>query len=203
MHSILKPTGNFSALIFDCDGTLADTLNAHYQAWAAALRTLTIELPRAWYFQRSGLSAAEMIEALETEHGRSIRGPTFMAARQQCYQSMTPKIRVIQSVVAVAQSYNNRVPMAVASGGDSTMVRPTLEALNLLPLFDTLVTVDDVRAGKPSPELFLLAAKRMGVPPEQCLVYEDSPQGLEAARRANMRSIDVRPGVQPGERSCA
>ena len=202
MHS-LNPTGHFCAIIFDCDGTLADTLEVHFEAWAAALRTLDIEMTRSWYFERSGLSAAEMIEELEMVHARTVRGATFMDARRQCYRRMTPNIRAIDSVVNIARAYAQRVPMAVASGGDRAMVEPTLAGLQLLPLFKAVVTVDEVQRGKPSPELFLLAAQRLNVAPENCLVYEDSSEGLEAARRANMRSIDVRRCVRPGERSCA
>jgi HAD superfamily hydrolase (TIGR01509 family) len=82
--------------------------------------------------------------------------------------------------------------MAVASNGQKTVVESTIEAIQLRSLFQTIVTLNDVKVGKPAPDLFLLAAERMGVAPHECIVYEDSDLGLEAARQAGMRSIDVR-----------
>jgi len=82
--------------------------------------------------------------------------------------------------------------MAVASNGQRSVVERTIETIGLRSLFHTIVTLDDVEIGKSAPDLFLLAAERMGVAPDECIVYEDSDAGLEAARRAGMRSIDVR-----------
>ncbi len=82
--------------------------------------------------------------------------------------------------------------MAIASNGQRFVVEPTINAIKLGSLFNPIVTLDDVAVGKPAPVLFLLAAEKMGVPPYECIVYEDSDGGLEAARRAKMRWIDVR-----------
>lgn len=93
----------------------------------------------------------------------------------------------MQAVAAIARANYGKVAMAVASNGQRSVVESTLEAIKLRSLFNTIVALDDVECGKPAPDLFLLAAKRMGVPPEECIVYEDGNVGLEASRRAGMR----------------
>lgn len=114
------------------------------------------------------------------------------AERKKYYQSMIHTVEEIQEIAEIARANHGKVPMAVASGGDSTIVEATLEVLKFRHLFNTVVSVNDVSKGKPEPDIFLLAAKRLRVAPEDCIVYEDSDSGLEAARRARMRFVDVR-----------
>lgn len=104
---------------------------------------------------------------------------------------MINTVKEVQAVAEVARSHYGKVPMAVASGGEMTVLEATLNNVRLRNLFDVVVSIDDVERGKPEPDIFLLAAQRLGTAPEDCIVYEDSDAGLEAARRAGMRSIDV------------
>ena len=97
----------------------------------------------------------------------------------------------------IARAHYEKVPMAVASGGDLSLVELTLNVLNLRPLFDTVVAVNDVAFGKPAPDIFLLAAQRLGMSPSDCIIYEDSDGGIEAASRAGMRVIDIRKFIIP------
>lgn len=98
----------------------------------------------------------------------------------------------VQAVAAIARANYGKVPMAVASNGRRSVVEATIEAVKLRALFEMIVAIEDVECGKPNPDLFLLAAERMSVLPYECIVYEDSDAGLEAARRAGMRWINVR-----------
>jgi beta-phosphoglucomutase-like phosphatase (HAD superfamily) len=192
----VTPVAPYQALIFDCDGTLADTLPAHYQAWARALRERGIELERSWYHAHCGVSAADFIELIDRRHGGGIDRAALDADRIALYRSLVPSIEEIAAVADVARAHAGRVPMAVASGGLRALVEATLTALGLLPVFDAVVTIEDVPHGKPAPDLFLHAAQRLGVPAAACVVYEDSDQGVQAARRAGMRVVDIREGAK-------
>jgi len=191
----LLPAEPYAALIFDCDGTLADTLPLHYNAWARALAGVGITLPKAWYFARMGLSRTDLLDDV----GRTFR-PAFDASlvsaeQERHYLGSLAACKAVDVVASVARHAHARVPIAVASGGDRRMVNPTLEAVGLRALFEVVVTIDDVGRGKPAPDLFLEAARRLGVAPAGCVVYEDTEEGIEAARRAGMRVVDVRAAV--------
>lgn len=112
--------------------------------------------------------------------------------RQQHFSDLIHRVQEVQAVAAIARANYGNVPMAVASNGQRSVVESTINVIKLRSLFNTIVTLDDVATGKPAPDLFLLAAERMGVAPDECIVYEDTDAGLEAARRAGMRWIDVR-----------
>lgn len=179
-------------MIFDCDGTIADTLAVHFQIWLAALQALGATLPKAWYYERTGLGAAELIQAFNQNFGTAIDQRALEIERQRHFPGLLHHIQEVQAVAAIARANYGKVPMAVASNGQRSVVESTIETIKLRSLFNTIVTLDDVAFGKPAPDLFLLAAERMNVPPYECIVYEDSDAGLEAARRAGMRFIDVR-----------
>ncbi|MBD1995594.1 HAD family phosphatase [Leptolyngbya sp. FACHB-541] len=192
LNELIAPSPPYAALIFDCDGTLANTLPVHCQIWMAAFRKFGAEVPEAWYYERTGLPAAELIAAFNQSFGYTIDENTLDAERQKHFAELIHQVQEVDAVAAIARANSGKVPMAVASNGQKSIVEPTVEAIGLRSLFHTIVTLDDVSVGKPAPDLFLLAAERMGVEPHGCIVYEDSDTGLEAARRAGMRWVDVR-----------
>src|SRR5204862_7694528 len=102
-------------------------------------------------------------------------------------------VRCNERVADVARAHHGRVPMAVVSGGPGVAVRAALTKAGVLDLFDAVVTVDDVARGKPAPDLYLAAVDRLGCGPDDCVAYEDSEEGIAAARAAGIRCIDVRP----------
>ncbi|MER5648443.1 HAD family phosphatase [Streptosporangium sp. NPDC002524] len=192
----LQPSTPYAALIFDCDGTLVDTAAANESAWRTALAGWQVDLDPAWYQSRTGLSADRLLAELETETGAELDYRAVRAAALDAYQWLIPTITPHETVSAVAEANRGRVPMAVASGGARQAVEETLRVTGLLPLFDTVVTRDDVRYGKPAPDVYLLAARRLGVAPHACVAYEDTDEGVASALAAGMTVIDVRPSLR-------
>jgi HAD superfamily hydrolase (TIGR01509 family) len=192
LNQLIAPSPPYAALIFDCDGTLANTLPVHCQIWITAFRKFGAEVSEAWYYERTGLPAGELIQAFNQCFGYTIDEDRLDAERQKHFAELIHQVQEVDAVASIARANYGKVPMAVASNGQRSIVELTVEAIGLRSLFHTVVTLDDVAVGKPAPDLFLLAAERMGVKPYDCIVYEDSDTGLEAARRAGMRWVDVR-----------
>jgi HAD superfamily hydrolase (TIGR01509 family) len=188
----IAPPEPYRALIFDCDGTLADTMPAHARAWVATYRAAGLELTEQPFLDMGGLPNQAIIETLNQQYGLALDIAATQEDKEQRYLDMLHAIVEITAVADIARAHQGRVPMAVASSGLGRIVHQTLTITGLLPLFDVVVTADDVSQGKPSPEIFLLAAARLGVAPEECVIYEDGDPGLEAARRAGIRAVDVR-----------
>ena len=179
------------AIIFDCDGTLVDTPPVYVRAWATGFRSSGKAMAPDWYLARAGLSEHVLMDAFEAEQGVTLRRDEVIRLMRQAFLDGLAELREIEAITAIVRENLGRRPMAVASGGSQAIVSATLQATGLLDLFDTIVTLDDVRHAKPAPDLFLEAARRLGVPPRECLVFEDSREGLEAACRAGMRAVDV------------
>ena len=188
------PARGYSGFIFDCDGTLADTMPLHQQAWAHALRKHGAQFEFGWdlFMSRAGKTIELTVQELNEQFGLSL-DPALVAADQRAhFDTLAPGVLALHSVVAFARERAAAgFPVSVASGGDLPTVRRTLATIGVTDLFSVVVTAEDVAHGKPAPDLFLLAAQRMGVEPANCLVFEDSLLGIEAANRAGMGSVLV------------
>jgi beta-phosphoglucomutase-like phosphatase (HAD superfamily) len=182
---------DIEAIIFDCDGTLVNTSPVYSLAWAAGLRSSGKEMAAEWYRVRAGMSETVLMDAFEADQGVRLDRETVVAIMRATFLEQVLHVREIQLIADVARRNYRHLPMAVASGGPAAIVLPSLKAAALLPLFDAVVTFDDVGRAKPEPAIFLEAARRLSVKPAGCLVFEDSREGIEAAMRAGMRSIDV------------
>jgi beta-phosphoglucomutase-like phosphatase (HAD superfamily) len=192
--------GPVAGLIFDCDGTLVDTAPLHFHALQLALEQQGLAMDGGWYFERVGLTPAALFDAFEQQVGqfdreRVIRDYTV------AFQEGLSRLEEVELIATIAREWRGRVPMAVASNGRKVNVEATLRATGLLELFDFVVAAEDVERGKPEPDVFLEAARRMGVAPERCVVFEDSDEGLEAARRAGMDGRDIRLVFTPAWKS--
>ncbi len=184
---------SFSALIFDCDGTLVDTDATHLMAFSKALTQRNLLMEEKWYLDRVGISATALLKAYESEVARApIDIPAVVAEHDRIYVQNLSLIHEVHWVASIAKMWKGKIPLSVASGGSRQNVRATLEIVGLWELFDHVVTADEVERGKPAPDLFLLAAQKMNVPPSKCVVFENSDEGLEGARRAGMGGIDIR-----------
>ncbi len=202
---------HFAALIFDCDGTLVDTAPAHYSAVSQALGAQGHAMERSWYMARTGLTPQALLDAHEARleaarprqkhpEAASEAPPLDRAALygryDELYRASLPLLREIGLVADLARAWHGSVPMAVASNGHRENVQASLRSVGLLHLFDFVVSAEDVARGKPAPDLFLAASSRMGVPPQRCVVLEDSDEGIAAAHAAGMPAVDVRPSLQ-------
>ena len=189
---------SFSAMIFDCDGTLVDTEAIHLMAFRRALAQRNLVMEQAWYLDRVGISATALLEAYESEVAKvPIDKPGVIADHDRIYVQNVSLIHPVHWVSSIAKTWKGRIPLSVASGGSRNNVPVTLESIGLWNLFDHVITADEVEHGKPAPDLFLFAAPRMNVLPIKCVVFENSEEGLEAARKAGMWSIDVREMQSP------
>jgi beta-phosphoglucomutase family hydrolase len=188
---IETPVGT-RGLIFDCDGTIADTMPLHYEAWVAALSEHGAEFPEALFYETAGIPTDRIIELLNERHGWSIPVKEAAEKKDRLYVELIPRITPIKPVVQTIQAFAGKLPMAVATGGTRAICSKTLATMGLLQHFQCLVTADDVKHGKPAPDIFLEAARQLRIAPEHCCAFEDADLGLAAARAAGMPVIDVR-----------
>ena len=187
------PSGNFAGYIFDLDGTLVDTMPLHYRAWDRAMRQvgLTCPLDEDFFYSMGGVPTRLVADLIARHYGLTIDAEQVFHAKEKLFQEIQGDAKLIQPVADFARRVAATHPVAIASGGPRDIVRRSLELAGLAPLFPVVVTADDVVHGKPSPDMFLLAAKHMGVPPAQCLVFEDAPPGMKAAEAAGMKYVHV------------
>ncbi len=187
------PPGEFAAYIFDCDGTLADTMPTHYRAWQTALGAHAESFSEAMFYELGGVPTARIVEIMNERHGLELPVDATVAHKEAIFLELSPQIAAIEPVVELARRFHGVKPLAVASGGHRRIVMNTLRALGIVDLFDAIVTAEDYQRGKPSPDPFLEAALRLDVRPEACLVFEDTATGIAAATAAGMQSVLVPP----------
>lgn len=191
--SLLLPAGPFDAYLFDCDGTIVDSMPAHLVAWQAALAehggTFEEELFYAW----GGRPTAEIVAALNARDGLAMPIDAVIARKEALYFERLDALRGVPDVLEVIAAHHGRLPFAVVSGSARDSVVASLTALGLLDRFATLVCAGDYARSKPFPEPFLVAAERLGVAPARCLVFEDTEMGVRSAEAAGMAWVRVPP----------
>lgn len=190
-------TQTYDALLFDCDGTLADTMPAHYRAWRVTTDAHGLEFAEDRFYAYAGRPTRNIIAALAAEAGVEIDLDDAAHAKEASFLDQLAHVRPIDPVVEVVLRSRGRIPMAVVTGGYRHICLKILEHVGVAGAFQTIVASEDTERHKPDPDPFLEAARRMGARPERCVVWEDSDLGLEAARRAGMHWIDVRSFHQP------
>lgn len=187
------PDYPFQAFIFDCDGTLVDSMPLHYIAWVEALKRheAPFEFTEEVFYAHAGIKEQDVVKILNAKHGTNIDPVSVDELKMEIFRQRIPEVQPVRPVAEFAKSLHGRFPMAVASGSEEPTVRGCLEATGLIHLFETIITPKLVKQGKPAPDMFLLAAERLGVPPSECLVLEDGNSGLEAAKAAGMQSVFI------------
>jgi HAD superfamily hydrolase (TIGR01509 family) len=187
------PPGDFAGYIFDCDGTLIDSMPVHYRAWDAAMRAYGLREPLSedLFYSLGGVPTRRVVELFNEHYGLSADPTAAFHLKEEIFTRLLTTVPLIEPVVEFARRVAQSRPVAVASGGPRDVVRRSLEIAGLSSLFPVVVTADDVVHGKPSPDMFLLAAQRMGVAPTACLVFEDAEPGHRAAQAAGMKSVHV------------
>jgi HAD superfamily hydrolase (TIGR01509 family) len=189
-----EPAPGREAIIFDCDGTLADTMPVHYGAWLETLAPHGIAFPEPRFYALGGMPTREVARVLLATAGRArdLDAELLAERKEAAFLRRVGEITPIEKVVSVARAARGASPMAVASGGYREIVELTLRTIGVRDWFSVVVTAEDTARGKPAPDVFLEAARRLGVPPSICTVYEDTDLGIAAARSAGMRFVDVR-----------
>lgn len=186
--SSAKPQG----LIFDCDGTLADTMPLHWQAWQVVARKHGFYFPEDRFYALGGVPSRDIVKMLSLEQGLSLDHLAVAREKEAVYIPLIAKAGPIEDVVRVARENYGKIPLAVASGGTRPIIGMVLDQLGIRPWFKAIVTNEDVTRQKPAPDIFLEAARRIGVPPHLCRAYEDTDLGMRAIRDAGMEAVDVR-----------
>ena len=187
-----------SALVFDCDGTILETMTLFYEADKITCEERGLELSKTRFYELAGVPIKEIFRLLRDEQGKTeeeISESDLDAMTIRCGELAnemgTPEI--IQSTeTIIMHGKKNGVKMAVASSGCRDVVRGHLKKRGLLDMFDVVVTCEDVKHGKPAPDLYLLAAEKLKVDPKQCTAYEDATLGIQSAKAAGMDVVDVR-----------
>ena len=192
------PPGVFKAYLFDCDGTVADSMPLHYVAWSRALSEWDCEFSEKLFYAWGGMPVAEIISTLNEERGLHMPVESVARRKEELYFEILPQLKAVPEVLEHIEASYGRIPFAVVSGSTRDSVTASLQALKLLDKFETLVCAGDYRRSKPDPEPFLVAAARLGVAPEHCLVFEDTDMGIQAATAAGMASVKI---PQPWKRS--
>ncbi|WP_231603278.1 HAD family hydrolase [Neorhodopirellula pilleata] len=186
-------TGQFDGLIFDCDGTLSDSMPLHYIAWRDTMAARGIKFPEDRFYSMGGMPTEKIIAILCDEQNKSVDVDETSHAKEQAFEDLMDRLEPLSVVVDVAKSHRGKLAMAVASGGIRRIIDRQLAQMGITEWFDAIVTSEDTELHKPEPDAFLLAAKLLDVEPTRCLVFEDSPLGFAAAEAAGMRWVDVRP----------
>ena len=191
------PDGPFKAYLFDCDGTIVDSMPLHYVAWKKVLSQWGCDFGEELFYSWGGMPVAEIIAALNVRSGLAMPVDEVMRRKEAMYYEILPQLKAVPEVLEHIQTSYGKIPFAVVSGSTRDSVTRSLKMLGILDRFDTLVCAGDYTKSKPDPEPFLIAAERLGVKPEDCLVFEDTEMGIQAATAAGMASVKVR---QPWER---
>lgn len=194
------PEGPFKAYLFDCDGTIVDSMPLHYVAWKRVLGEWNCELAEEVFYAWGGMPVAEIIATLNERDGLTMPVEEIQRRKEQLYFDILPELKAVPEVLEHIEFSHGHIPFAVVSGSTRDSVTRSLTALGILDKFETLVCAGDYTRSKPDPEPFLIAAKRLGVKPEQCLVFEDTEMGIQSAIAAGMASVKI---LQPWERALA
>jgi beta-phosphoglucomutase family hydrolase len=179
-------------LVFDCDGTLADTMPLHWRAWQIIARRHDLYFPEDRFYALGGVPSRDILKMLAAEQGRSLDHIAVAHEKENAYLPLMAEVEPIHAVVEIARANYGKIPMAVASGGTQPIIVPVLEHLKIRHFFNAVVTSEMVKNQKPAPDIFLEAARLIGVEPQYCRGFEDTDLGMQAIRSAGMDAVDVR-----------
>mgnify|MGYP001998556468 FL=1 len=184
----MEPEG----LIFDCDGTLVDTMPIHFKAWSITTEKYGLIFPEDRFYALGGVSPFEVLRILSSEQDKKIDFEEVTQEKESLYMQLISEAKEIPEVMEIVRSNFEKIPMAVASGGTSETVIGILNHCSIKHYFDVIVTSEDVENPKPAPDTFLEAARRMNIAPEKCRAYEDADMGIKAIIAARMDVVDIR-----------
>lgn len=183
---------NTQALIFDCDGTLVDSMPLHFESWRENFEAYGKEYPHNFIDKRKGMPIKKVIEDYNLEFNSSINPEKFAEEHELRSIVKLQNVKPINITVQIVYKYKDILPMVVCSGSNKESVETSLKAIGVINYFKEIITADDNMKPKPAPDIFLEAAKRLNVEPQFCQVFEDSDLGIKAAQAAGMLATDIR-----------
>jgi beta-phosphoglucomutase family hydrolase len=183
---------HIKGLVFDCDGTLADTMPLHWRAWQVIAKKYKLHFPEDRFYSLGGVPSRDILQMLAKEQGVTLDHIAAAHEKENEYLPLMTSVEPIHAVVEIAKANFGKIPMAVASGGTQKIICDVLEHLKIRNLFGAVVTSEMVANQKPAPDIFLEAARRIGIDPKFCRGYEDTDLGMQAIRSAGMDAVDVR-----------
>lgn len=198
MMKLTIPAGSFSAYLFDCDGTIANSMPLHYESWKVALAKWNCPFPEDLYYAWAGIPTPKIIAMLGEKYGIPLPVHALTDVKENIYLSLFPRLEGIPEVLEQIHLQYGKIPLAVVSGSPRESVLQTLTYLDVREKFEVVIGAENYENGKPAPDPFLLAAKMLGVEPSRCLVFEDADLGVQSAESAGMKWVRVAP---PWERA--
>lgn len=180
------------ALIFDCDGTLVDSMPLHMKAWEEAFKLSNAKYDYEFFFSLNGMKEVEIIKLYNEKFRTNLNPEEVVSKKHNYYLNNINSVKPIEPVVKIVKECYTKLPLAVVSGSVRNIVLEELEIVGIFHLFKSILTASDSYKPKPAPDIFVAAAKKLNVTPKQCLVFEDGDLGLEAAKNAGMQTVDVR-----------
>ena len=185
------PEGEFKAYLFDCDGTIVDSMPLHFVAWGKALREWECAFTEEQFYAWGGRPVDEIIHALNEAQGLQMPVDEVYAKKEALFRDTLQELTGIPEVLEHVNHSYGAIPFAVVSGSPRESVEASLDVLGIRDRFDVLVCAGEYAQGKPHPEPFLKAAEMLGVKAADCLVFEDADAGIEAAKAAGMQWVKV------------
>lgn len=182
---------HYDGLIFDMDGTLADTMPTHFLAWTRSMAAHGITFTEERFYELGGVPAVRIIDLLASEQGLTVDARAIAEAKEALFLELLGEVQPVVPVKAIAEFHREHIPMAVATGSEKWVAEKILRALGIRDWFAAVVGADCVANPKPAPDAYLLAAQRIGVAPERCHAFEDTELGMQAARNAGMTVVDI------------
>ncbi len=163
----------------------------HFRSWNEAMAAYSAKFPPDLFDAMAGTPFEKTVELLNEKLGYSLPIAETVRRKEETYRALASSMKAVPSVLAIIEAHYGRVPFAIVSGSPRASIESTLATLKLRDRFDVIVGAEDYAHPKPDPEPFLTAARRLNVSPEKCLVFEDAPQGIAAAKAAHMKWVLV------------
>lgn len=183
---------NFDGLVFDMDGTLADTMPTHFIAWSQSMAEHGLVFSEERFYSLGGVPANKIIEMLAEEQGIQVDADAIAEAKEALFLELLEDVQPVLPVKAIAEFHRAHLPMAVATGSPRWVAEKILKALGMREWFGAVVGFDEVENPKPAPDTYLKAAELIGVDPRRCHAFEDTELGVLSARNAGMEVVDIK-----------
>lgn len=185
---------SYKGIVFDMDGTLVDSMPAHMEAWRVTCENFGYPFDLDYMYSLGGVPTRQTVVVLNDKFNMD-HDPTEVARyKRESWEAMKLEPVIIESTMAVFNHYRPQMAIGIGTGAERPHAEHLLTAYGLLERIDSLVTATDVTYGKPHPETFLTVAQQMGVEPSECVVFEDTEIGRQAAQDAGMDCIMVNNG---------